>query len=604
MRWCALLVIAAVIAACSSDPTLEVTVTHPTGLAVAKTTVTVYESESLRCTDIEFARLDAAGLEALAVDSTELDGSGASGPLSALSRTGNKVIVARGFADDGSLVSAGCVEKGAVVGADSVAITTMIAAVVSIRPPTDAASIDVAVTLSDASGAPIADARPITWTVYGPAGSTASNADSVDATADGVWEPKLPSCASGGFARLHPNPPSVLGGYAVQVRAAWAVEEPAPYTSLAATAFAQTALGITPSATARRFCAIRMKGPTHRLVCVDTTNTAYDFAITVSQGRAIATMMGSQSAIPLVPAGQNVVAVIAEPAATGTDRDTYAVSDHGVLVPLFGAPAPTDTSAACVACSDAIVVPPCGSLAGHVLIAAVANTVKQIDLHGGNLQSFDVPMATAVQLDSAGCVTTLQTSGAPLLAQFASVHGGTTVAGTFLVGASYLVNCSSGSCKPITDTPLTRGAGVGFTGGTEPRMILTTVDATGVVLVQLVLSPGGSTIERARMPAASIPDHLVVGQVDTDTGTDVFWNIASRNTGSNFQVAYARKVGNVNLEALSPLQNIDVTALDTGDLNGDALDDIVVMSSAGAAVVPMGVALPVPPPNPDATCTP
>jgi hypothetical protein len=106
MRWSAVVVPAMSIAACGSDPTLAVSVTHPSVVTVATTEVTVYESDSLKCTDIEFARVDPAGLEALAADDVTLDGS-ASGGLSGISRTGHKVIVARGFDANNALVTIG-----------------------------------------------------------------------------------------------------------------------------------------------------------------------------------------------------------------------------------------------------------------------------------------------------------------------------------------------------------------------------------------------------------------------------------------------------------------------------------------------------------------
>ena len=62
MRLCALVVL---LAACSTDPTLAVTVAHPVGLSVATTNVTVYESATLHCEDIEFARLDEAHMAPL-----------------------------------------------------------------------------------------------------------------------------------------------------------------------------------------------------------------------------------------------------------------------------------------------------------------------------------------------------------------------------------------------------------------------------------------------------------------------------------------------------------------------------------------------------------
>ncbi|HET9988863.1 MAG TPA: hypothetical protein VFQ65_10085 [Kofleriaceae bacterium] len=609
MKGCAV-VVPALLLACGSDPTLAVSVSHPSTVTVAKTEITVYESDSLKCTDLEFARVDPAGLEALAADDVMLEGT-ASGGLSGISRTGHKVIVARGFDANMALVAIGCAQKDEVIGADSVQISTFVAAAVSIHPPSDPSMLDVAITLTDARGASLPDMRPVTWTVYGPAGSTAANPANITAISDGVWEPALPSCTGNGVTKLRPNPPKVLGGYAVQIRAAWALEEPQPYSSLAATAFANTDLHLTPSTTARRFCTIRQHGPVHRLVCVDSSNVAHDLAIAIdATAKAIATDMGTQSALPALAGAQNVIAVVAEPA-TGTDRDVYAVTDRGALVPLFGAPDVTDQALVCPLCSEAIVVPPCGATPGKVLLAGPSKTIRQIDLHGGNLQSFDVPGVTAVRLDNAGCVTQLQAAGSPTLAQLASLHAGGLVATTFVPAATLIASCTGGGACKVLDQPLVRGAGVGFTADTEPRIVVANVDATGVVLTQLVIAPTsgpagsiGTTIERSRTAAASIPDRLVVGQVDTDTGTDLFWDIATRNSGTSFQIAYARKVGDVNLEALSTAQDIDVDDLVTGDLDGNGLDDVVVLSTTGAAIVPMGVTLPAPPPNTDATCMP
>ncbi|HEY6040270.1 MAG TPA: hypothetical protein VIV58_38565 [Kofleriaceae bacterium] len=609
MRWCAVVAPATLIAACSSDPTLAVTVTHPPPVTVATTEVTVYESDSLKCTDLEFARVDPAGLEALSADDVMLDGT-ARGALSGISRTGHKVIVARGFDAAMALVTIGCAEKDEVIGADTVTISTFVAAAVSIHPPADPAMLDVAITLTDASGASLPDMRPVTWTVYGPAGSMAANPANVTKISDGIWEPTLPSCTGNGVTKLRPNPPSSLGGYAVQIRAAWAIEEPQPYSSLAATAFANTALPFTPAAT-RRFCTIRQKGPVHRLVCIDNANVAHDLAITVdATGKAIATDMGTQSALPALAGAQTAIAVIAEPG-TGTDREVYAVTDRGVLVPLFNATNVADQTLVCPACNDAIVVPPCSATPGKVLLSGASNRVRQLDLHGGNLQTFDVPGVTAVRLDNAGCVTQLEAVGAPALVQLASLHAGTQLAATFVPAATLLATCAGGAACRLLDQPLVRGAGVGFTADQEPRIVVANVDATGVVLTQLVIAPAGgsagtigTTIERSRVAAASLPDRLVAAQVDTDTGTDLFWDIATRSSGTSFQVAYARKVGAVNLEALSTPQDVDVDDLVTGDLDGNGLDDIVVLSATGVAIVPMGVTLPAPAPNTDATCMP
>jgi len=253
-------------------------------------------------------------------------------------------------------------------------------------------------------------------------------------------------------------------------------------------------------------------------------------------------------------------------------------------------------------CNDAMVVPACNMIGAKILLApTLGKTVHQIDTHGGNPTTFDVPNGSEVRLDNAGCVTQLEASGNSLLGQLATVHGGTTV-GELAVSGTFLVNCSMGSCMVLPDVPLTRGAGVGFTGGSEPRIVAATVDATGVVLVSDVFSEAGNTIERARMPAASIPDRIVVGQVDTDTDSDLFWDINARNGATSFEIAYGRKVGANNLEALSPTQGVDVNHLEIGDLTGDGLDDLIIVTTTGVSIIPMGVPIPAPAPNTDATC--
>src|SRR2546430_5198727 len=93
------LAVAFVAAACASDPTLHVTVTNPQGLPIVSTTITVYESDSLRCEDVEFSRLTDAELGAAAVTAETIDATGnTTGALSGISRTDHKVIVARGVA--------------------------------------------------------------------------------------------------------------------------------------------------------------------------------------------------------------------------------------------------------------------------------------------------------------------------------------------------------------------------------------------------------------------------------------------------------------------------------------------------------------------------
>ncbi|HEY0253115.1 MAG TPA: hypothetical protein VGC41_16390 [Kofleriaceae bacterium] len=585
MRLCVLVLIAA----CSSDPTLSVTVTHPDGLVVTKTTVTVYESTTVHCEDIALGRLDATGLEGITTSDAEIEAG--SVELGGISRLGTKLVVARGF-DANGLLSAGCVEHGEVIGDDSVEISTIRAAVVSIRPPTDpTTSNELLVTLTDPTSQAITDARTVSWTVYGGAGAMAASGNPITIVDDGTWEPAAPTCLVNGEAHVHPNPPSTLGGYAVQVRVAWAVEQPPVYTALAAPALATIDLGITLSTTAKRPCAIRGK----QLVCVDNANLAHLYNIAITDGKATATQVGAaQSAVPM--AGQNAIALLAVP----RTQNLYSVATKGALVGLFGTADPPGNSPVCIAdCDDAMVIPACGAAPAKILISNVTR-IHQVDPAGGAATFFDVTGALQTRLDNAGCVTVLQDSAPPVLGQFATLQ---VTAGILTASGTYLASCGAGTCK-IIDTGLARGAGVGFTGGTEPRIVASTVDASGVVLVQAVLSASLQAIERGRIAAATIPDRIVAGQLDGDTDPDLFWNMTTRQGIASFEVAYARKVGTDNLEALSPQAALDVEDLEIGDLDGDGHGDVVIVSQAGVAIVPFAVSLPAQTGATDVTCAP
>ena len=608
MNRAALVMIVAATTACTSAPKLAVAVTHPPGLAVTTTTVTVYESATLHCTDIEFARLDDAGLQALAVQKVEISDT-ASGGLSGISRTGNKVIVARGYDAQGALISAGCAEKGEVVGDDTVAVTTVIAALVSIRPSNDGLAAEVSIT--DSTGVSLADARAVSWTVSGPARSSAANPDNITVVSDGVWEPKLPSCASSGAVTVHPNPPSSVGGYAVQIRVAWAIEEPPAYSLITALAFEAIDFGTyTIPTNLKRYCAMRFHGATHHLVCLlGDASMAYEFEVAVTNGKAKVTNVGSTSALPTPAFGATkAVALISEPTGTGTDRDVYAATDRGQLVALFGAAAVTDSPAPFLPglAVDAMYMPSCGSNSpAKVLISSALTlpntTVKQIDALGGGEQTLALGTSKFV-LDNAGCVTELQASGPPQLLQMATI-----LSGSVFAVDPILLNCTgTTTCTPFTKVSVAKGAGVGFTTGNEPRLVATTVDATGVVLVEVVFSTTtNTTVERVRLPAASIPVKIIAALSAADTDVDLFWNITSRTGSTNFEIAYARKVGGDNLEALSKAQQaFTVTSLEAGDLNGDKLDDILVTAVEGVLIVPLGAALTGQPANNDLTCTP
>jgi len=599
MRLAALMLLAG---ACGGDLDLDVRVEHPAELDVAHTVVTVYESTTLTCIDVAFGRVGSDELDAVKVAEETVTSAGEhSGGLTGISRTDHKVIVVRGYGLGGEWISAGCAEQD-VVGEDTripiTTIPTVIAATVLDADPND--SLRAVIATTDARGRSVADRR-VGWTVYGPAGSLPMSEAGAVSSSDGVWEPTHPTCTNAsGAASLHPSPPDIVGGYSVQLRAEWAVTLPAMYSRFIATFATEL---ITPPVDATKFCAVRRKGSVRRIVCLDN-GAARDLEVTVSGG---VTAVVQRDSTPIGPEAMNIVAV-----PNGADSDVYVVSTRGLLVPLFGAPSPDNTGAPCAdgSCEvdDALAVPPCGTEPGKLLLrlrATGAGQVKQMSAHGGgtkDLTTGPVLPGAEIQLDNAGCVTRAELGGGmSTQRQVVTYHVGTrNVIGELVPLATRAAySCTASTCAINELFP---GAGVAFHSGSESRMIVTSVDATGIVLAEVVMAPEPDApnrdlfIERSRIPAAGIPDRLVVGQYDIDGDHDLFWNIAARR-GTTFQVAYARTVGTEPLAALSGSQTLSVTALHSMDLTGDGVDDIVAIGRTDSAlaalvVIPMGAGAP------------
>lgn len=605
-----LVIVVAVVAACT-DPSLRIVVDQPDGVTVARTVVTVYESDGVSCGDIAFSRLGPSELDAIQVAEQTITSDGTtSGELTDISRADHKVIVARGYGNGAAWLTAGCVEADEIEGTTTLTITaipTVTAATVldiDVNDPTRAV-----VATTDPNGMAVTDRR-VTWTVYGPAGSLPMHPDTVTTPSDGTWEPALPTCTSSGAAIVHPIPPGVIGGYAVQLRAEWATQLPPLYSRLGATLAPEP---LAPPAGSRTYCALHLKSDVRRVACLDAGNVR-DYDIAVSG--ATIDLVPSQSR----PIASDVFALVSVP--SGLDRDLYVVTNRGALVKAFAdAPDPAPlTSAPCAdgTCTvdDVLVVPPCGSLPGRVLVhtTGVGAALRLLDARGGNSVSIPLPAIGLfpVQLDSAGCVTRLDPDGVATLRQVMTLH----VDSTGLIGeftptfTRAIYGCTAAGCL---GNELLAGAGVAFTTGSEPRMIVTSLDATGVVLAQVVMAPDTGTrdllVERARIPSASVPDQLVVGQFDTDSQVDQFWTIGGRR-GTSFEVAYARLVNGMPLEAISIPAPVTIDRVLSGDVSGEGRDDLVITGQFGATgphgvlVIPMHLAaMPVAIPS-DATCAP
>jgi hypothetical protein len=574
-----------VLAACNAAPTLTVVVHHPDGLVVATTEVTVYESQTLTCIDVEFGVLPEAELAALITGDETLEPGGAvTGTLDGISRTNNKVIVARGFDTTGALVSASCVQETTISGNETVTIDTVVAASVAIQPQatTNAATM---VTAIDPSGALI-DGRAISWTVYGPAGSVPASTTLATVYSDGVWDAANPTCTAMGSAQVHVVPPGSVDGYAVQMRVAWSTA-PAPlFTNLTNASFAGTPLP-SPAATVTRPCAIRHAGTTQHLVCVDGSYTATDYAVNVSNGVASLAAASTQAA----PA--TTIALVSIP--NNGDLGVYAVDSNGNLNALFGAPAATNKGTVCLAAGcvdDAIVVPACGDTAGKVVLHATGD-LRIVDYSGDYALGSGNPFGAGTSKPfDAGCVTQLDSMGSAGLVQSIAAFDVLSSATSLTLFACNATGCIADATG--LSTASTHGTTVGFVGGSEPRLVAVSVDATGVVLLELIISSSGNVIERSRMPAASLPARIVSGQFDTDGEPDLVWDVSTAK-GTSFEVSYARQVDDEPLEALSPASsaNVDNNNILVGDLTNDGIDDLVVLGSGsntvGAAIVPMGM---------------
>jgi hypothetical protein len=333
----------------------------------------------------------------------------------------------------------------------------------------------------------------------------------------------------------------------------------------------------------------------------------------VNGGAATLTTMQTQT---LTGEARVVISV-----ANGEDRDVYAVTTRGYIVPLFGAPMADNRTPLCPIAQptcdpvveDAIAVPACGAQPGRIILRLSTSgpgQLKQMSARGGDLADFPAPVvpASLVELDSAGCVDRFDPSGLTQRQVVTYSMGARNALDEFVpVGTRAVYGCSASGCM---HNELLIGAGVTFTEG---RMVLSAVDASGVVLVHVVMAPDNVDkdrfVERLRYPAASVPARIVAGTLDADTDSDLFWNIAGRR-GSTFEVAYARQVNGAPLEALSPaLQGVEVADILIGDLTGSGVDALVftqatplAAANAGIVVIPVDAPASIPASKPDSSC--
>jgi hypothetical protein len=623
------------LAACGDDLSLAVVVRHPADAAVARTVVSIYESSTTTCRQIEFGDLSTDELRAILVTEQAL-GADPGGALEGISRLDRKLVVARGFAADGRLVTAGCTEHGKIAGKDVAEVATLFAATLSVSA-VDPATPGLPVTLTDADGRALGG-HPVTWRVYGPAGAGAGASGAALApAAEGGWELAAPTCtAEPGVARLHPVPPSTVGGYAIALRPSWPAQPGTLLTSF--TKVDPTLTEVVSKAGVSRPCAIRVAGAVRRLVCLQLTAAGgasivreYDVAVQSGNARLTARATAAIDA--------KAIGLFSVERAAGV-RDVYAVTTDAQVLGVFGPSVAPDPGAhlASGAVAEAALLPACEAGQAAQLLVRVQTAAEQrlqvMAAAGGPLADYH-GIATEPALELAvratGCVTELRLIGGnePRRRQAAVVditqrQGGGARASTTAVFECDLADrtrcrvslpvaqAGAGlSAPPRVAQPPPAGA-----PDEEPRLVGMFFDASGVVMSSWVLRPTQTgeflLVERERVPAASIPRTVISGQLDGDGLADMFWDLPSlAQQTSNLQVTYGRRIGAQRLSALSGQEPILIGDLLAGDLTGDGTDDLVLMGrqrrddqtiAEGIIVIPMNVPIPSADPGFDRPC--
>jgi hypothetical protein len=626
------------LAACGDSLSLRVVVHHPAEATVAKTVVSIYESSSATCKQIELGDLSTAQLAAILV--TEQTVGDESGDLDGIARVDRKLVVARGFDEMGRLLTAGCTEKEEITGQDVVQVDTDFAVTLSIGAVA-AGELGIPITLTDAEGRS-RDGHRVSWRVYGPHAAMPSTSSAALAPGDDAsWELAQPACTNAsGVARLHPVPPAKVGGYAIELRPSWPAKPNTLLTSF--TKIDPTQSVIEPGLNVTRPCAIRVAGTTRRLVCLQAamvggTTVAREYDVAVTNGNARLQLRGT----PQPAAG--AIALFSIP--HGANRDVYAVTSNGQLIGMFSPSMPPSSTPALPAgtvATDAVLLPACDPAAGQLpqlLLRVASATGKRVQMMtplGGPLSDYHGvstdPLLT-LTLRGTGCVTELKPSGGePKRRQAAIVDVSRRVMPSEQRTTSSIVfECDlpdSSKCTAVLPVP---GVGAGLSaapvpGGPppapteEPQLVGMFFDATGVVMSSWVLLPNSNgeflLVERGRVPAAAIPNRVVTGDFDGDGKADLFWDLPSlTQPTSNFQATYGRAIGELRLSALSGAEPLLVDDMLAGDLTGDTFDDLVIYGrkrseddlgnitvTSGIVVVPMNVAAPNPDPMFDKPC--
>jgi len=567
VRWCGWLLAAA----CSSDPSLGVTVHHPDGYAVVQTRVTVYSGGDVTCDEIQYGDRSDAELVALEVFAADVTGGG----QIEVSRLGDKAITVRGYDAQQRFVTAGCQDVGEIAEATRVAITTQPTATVAIDPAQPDRPFHertILVNMTDVHGAMLDGT--VSWKLTGPAGTQPTTSSAGTPTRNGNL-------------RLSIDDIGVPGPEGLRIRAPWATA-PSPLVTGFDLSHARTiALG-GGAAASRPACAVRgHAGKPPTLVCLSQANVQghRDLVEIAWQGDSY-----GKTAIP-IPGGvggiDNQFAVFVDRDGSA-DEPVYVLANNPTGVNnWYKAGAATGSNATFAgSLQNVVYIPRCADGASTALVGVQTGTVLGLANQVQIFTPAGAPVGDPIagELFSGGCVHDVDHLE----------HQAVVVAGANGDTAVALLAPGATAVTPIAAVRLT-GSGfvtIASQGAVEKRFAGARLGATGTVVFEAVLAHQGSSytlVERTEVEAAAPPDRIAAGRLDGDGDSDLMWNMAIGARRGIFQVSLAAQVRGAPLTAVTSGPVVASTSATPGDfltadLNGRQIDEMVLYTQSAVTI--------------------
>jgi len=554
------------LAACTGDPSLEVTVHHPTGFAVEQTEVTVYFGDDVRCVDIMYGDRTDSELAAITVAEVDVRDGG----QIQVSRLGGKSVVARGFDADHRFVTAGCKDLGEITPGTRLPITTQPTSVIAIDPGTPErpfAERKIIVNLTDPNGAAI-DGM-VSWQLTGPAGAPTP-------------DPAAGVATQRGDAQFVVQDLGVPGPEGLRIRVPWAIAPLPLVTGFDLTGAITLDLG-GGNANSHPSCDVRgHAGAPATLVCLtqadaqghrDAVEWSWQTDHYAARAIAIPASLDNQFALFVDhdgSASEPVYVISADAAGVGSWYKLEAAPGSQVAETFGG---PLEAVVYVARCADNSAAAAVGvQVAGLGLIhkrrfysatgvASPAGLVEGEVIAGGCISDVD-------QIEHQAVVTSVGTGDA-------------------------FLSLVADSATPLLTPKL---SGTGFvavqTGGViEHRFAGTRLQATGTVVFESVLARQGTgykLVERTEREAAAPPNKILAGKLDRDGDTDLMWDLATNLRRHTYQVSLAEQVAGVPLTAITsgpaPTATPLVSDFLVGNLDGGVADEMIVFTQSQVTI--------------------